>query len=76
MHDNDKLPHHNYVEDFDDNDGSSSVIFSLPEKVGALAEALNVFQVQYHYLARLRVNVIYCGHVMTVRPCFYWGFGG
>lgn len=45
--DKDKLPHHNYVEDFDDKEGSSSVLFTLPEKVGALAEALKVFQVSF-----------------------------
>ena len=39
------LPHHNYVEDKVDRDGNISLIFSLSEKVGALAEALRLFQV-------------------------------
>lgn len=55
-HDKDKLPHHNYVEDYDDKEGSSSVLFTLPEKVGALAEALKVFQAHnvnlYHIESR------------------------
>ncbi|KAL4233621.1 hypothetical protein ACF0H5_008303 [Mactra antiquata] len=55
-HDKDKLPHHNYVEDFEDKDGSSSILFSLPEKIGALAEALKVFEVHsvnlYHIESR------------------------
>lgn len=39
-----KLPHHNYVEEKVDTDGNVSLIFSLSEKVGALAEALKIFQ--------------------------------
>ncbi|XP_025097348.1 protein henna-like isoform X2 [Pomacea canaliculata] len=35
---------HIYVQDYVDHEGSTSIIFSLPEKVGALAEALKVFE--------------------------------
>lgn len=38
------MPHHNYVQDFDDTEGSSTIMFSLPEGVGALASALKVFK--------------------------------
>ena len=41
-----RLPHHNYVEDYDDKEGSSSVVFTLSERIGALAEALKIFQVR------------------------------
>lgn len=37
---------HIYVQDYVDHEGSTSIIFSLPEKVGALAEALKVFEVR------------------------------
>lgn len=43
-HDSENLAHHNYIADPDDLEGSSSIVFTLPEKVGALAEALKVFQ--------------------------------
>ncbi|KAK7107139.1 protein henna-like isoform X2 [Littorina saxatilis] len=33
-----------YVHDFDDKEGSATLVFSLPEKVGALADALKVFE--------------------------------
>lgn len=45
-----RLPHHNYVEDYDDQEGSSSVVFTLSERVGALAEALKIFQVSLLWL--------------------------
>lgn len=46
IHEKDKqpLPHHNYVEDYNDTEGSSSIYFTVPEKVGALMEALTVFK--------------------------------
>lgn len=36
--------HHSYIEESDDLEQTVSLHFTLPEKVGALAEALNVFQ--------------------------------
>ena len=37
--------HGNYVQDFDDTDGSVSVLLNIPEKIGSLAAALDVFKV-------------------------------
>lgn len=51
-----RLPHHNYVEDYDDKDGSSSVVFSLSERVGALAEALKIFQVSIQTMVFMPVH--------------------
>ena len=34
-----------YVHDYDDKEGSTTIVFSVPEKIGALAEALKVFEV-------------------------------
>lgn len=36
-----------YLHEKDDNEGSTSLVFSLKEKVGALAEALRIFQVSW-----------------------------
>ncbi|XP_052239527.1 phenylalanine-4-hydroxylase-like isoform X2 [Dreissena polymorpha] len=41
---NGSVSHSNYVEDYDDTEGSSSILFSVPEKIGALATALKVFK--------------------------------
>ena len=38
--------HHSYIEETDDLEQAVSLHFTLPEKVGALAEALSVFQVR------------------------------
>uniref|UniRef100_A0A2C9L906 ACT domain-containing protein n=1 Tax=Biomphalaria glabrata TaxID=6526 RepID=A0A2C9L906_BIOGL len=33
-----------YKQDYEDKEGSTSIIFSLPEKIGVLAAALKVFE--------------------------------
>ncbi|CAG5117076.1 unnamed protein product, partial [Candidula unifasciata] len=38
------FPQHLYQEDYVDNEGSTSITFTLPEKVGVLASALKIFE--------------------------------
>ena len=37
--------HGGYTRDFDDKEGSTSLVFSVQEEVGALAKALRIFEV-------------------------------
>lgn len=41
---NQQGPHKQYQKDFEDKEGSTSITFTLPEKVGALARALKIFE--------------------------------